>query len=143
MVEMDIKYEGQLRCVALHGPSGNVISTDAPKDNQGRGEAFSPTDLVAAALGTCMLTLAGIYAQRHNLDITGASAHVTKEMVAAPIRRIGKLNVSITLPNTVPEEHRQLMEKAANSCPVSQSLHPDIEKIVKYIYSGATTKLPH
>ena len=135
MVEMSFKYEGQLHCVARHGPSGNEISTDAPKDNQGRGEAFSPTDLLGAALGTCMLTLAGIYAQRHNLDIAGAKAHVTKEMVTAPIRRIGKLCVSITIPKSVPELHRQAMENAANTCPVSKSLHPDIEKVIRYVYA--------
>src|SRR4051812_17281775 len=127
MVEMNVIYEGQLHCSAKHGPSGNVISTDAPKDNQGRGEAFSPTDLLGAALGTCMLTVMGIYAGRHNLDIGGTTAHVTKEMVTAPIRRIGKLTVTIKVPKPVPPDQREPLERAAMTCPVHQSLHPDVQ----------------
>ncbi len=135
MVEMDVVYEGQLHCTAKHGPSGSVIATDAPKDNQGRGEAFSPTDLLGAALGTCMLTLMGIYAQRHNLDIGGASAHVTKEMVTSPVRRIGKLTVTVRVPKPIPTEHRQPLENAANTCPVHKSLHPDIKEEVTFIWA--------
>jgi putative redox protein len=136
MVEMNAVYEGQLHCSVTHGPSGNVISTDAPKDNQGRGEAFSPTDLLGAALGSCMLTVMGIYAQRHNIDITGATAHVTKEMVTAPVRRIGKLTLTIRVPKPVPVEQRAIIERAANTCPVHQSLHPDVEKVVAFEYGG-------
>lgn len=135
MVEMDVTYEGQLHCVAKHGPSGNTLTTDAPKDNQGRGEAFSPTDLVGAAMGTCMLTIMGIYAGRHNIDISGATAHVTKEMVVAPVRRIGKLTVTISVPKPVAAEHRQPLEKGALSCPVYSSLHPDVEKVVTFKYA--------
>src|SRR4051812_8391996 len=126
MVEMGVIYEGQLHCSVSHGPSGNVISTDAPKDNQGRGESFSPTDLVGAALGSCIITIMGIYAQKHDLDIKGTSAHVGKEMVTAPIRRVGKLAITIKVPKSVPEVHRAPMERAGLSCPVSQSLHPDL-----------------
>src|SRR5213593_3910341 len=82
MVAMDVVYEGKLRCRVTHEPSGSRIATDAPKDNQGLGEAFSPTDLVGAALGSCMLTIMGIYARRHSLDLSGTTAHVTKDMVA-------------------------------------------------------------
>lgn len=135
MVDMEAAYEGDLHCTVKHGPSGNVISTDAPKDNQGRGEAFSPTDLVGAALGSCMLTIMGIYARRHNIDISGATARVTKEMVTAPVRRIGKLTVIITVPARVPVEQRGPMEKAALACPVHQSLHPDMEKAVEFRYA--------
>ena len=131
-VEMNAIYEGQLHCSIKHGPSGNVISTDAPKDNQGRGEAFSPTDLLGAALGSCMLTIMGIYAQRQNLNISGASAHVTKEMVTAPVRRIGKLIVTIKVPKGIPVEQRQPMESAALSCPVFKSLHADVEKDCRF-----------
>ena len=127
MVEMNVVYEGQLHCALTHGPSGSKISTDAPKDNQGRGEAFSPTDLVGAALGSCMLTIMGIYAQRQNINLTGATAKVTKEMVTAPIRRIGKLTVQFNLPASLSPEHRGAMEKAAHTCPVHQSLHPDVK----------------
>jgi len=126
MVDMDVVYEGDLHCSATHGPSQNVISTDAPKDNQGRGESFSPTDLVGAALGTCMITLMGIYAQRHNVDIKGTSAHVAKEMVTVPARRIGKLTVQIKVPASVPAEHRSALENAALTCPVNKTLHPDV-----------------
>jgi putative redox protein len=136
MVEMNVIYEGELHCNAKHGPSGNVISTDAPKDNQGRGEAFSPTDLVGAALGTCMLTLMGIYARKNNIDISGTTAHVSKEMVVTPIRRIGKLTVKIKVPKPVPTEHRAGMEHAAHTCPVTQSLHPDVQKVVTFEYAG-------
>jgi putative redox protein len=134
MVEMNVVYEGQLHCSAKHGPSGNVISTDAPKDNQGRGEAFSPTDLVGAAMGTCMLTIMGIYAARHNLDITGTTAHVAKEMVTAPVRRIGKLTVTMKVSKPVPQDQRDAMEKAALTCPVFASLHPDVQKVVTFSY---------
>jgi len=135
MVEVDVVYEGQLHCKATHGPSGDSINTDAPKDNQGRGEAFSPTDLVGAAMGTCMLTLIGIYAARHNLDISGATAHVTKEMVTAPLRRIGRLGISINISKPVPQDKRDALEKSALTCPVYASLHPDVEKVVTFSYA--------
>ena len=98
MVEIQMKYEGQLRCAATHGPSGDVLHTDAPKDNMGKGEAFSPTDLVATALGTCMLTTMAISAQRHGIPFEGATAKVGKEMVTSPLRRIGRLVVEISVP---------------------------------------------
>jgi putative redox protein len=134
MVEMNVIYEGQLHCQATHGPSNATISTDAPKDNQGRGEAFSPTDLVGAALGSCMLTIMGIYAQRQKLDLSGVSARVTKEMVTAPIRRIGKLTVTFKLPAALSSEHRSALEKAALTCPVHQSLHPDVKLETAFNY---------
>jgi len=88
MVEIDIEYEGDLHCRAMHGPSSAVLSTDAPKDNQGKGEAFSPTDLLATALGACMMTVMGIYARTKGVDLKGTHVHVTKEMVADPRRRV-------------------------------------------------------
>src|SRR5262245_63925363 len=97
-VEIDVVYEGQLRCVATHGPSGTKLTTDAPVDNHGKGESFSPTDLVATALGTCVMTLMGIVAQRNNLDIAGTKVHVVKEMIQQPVRRIGALRVTVTVP---------------------------------------------
>lgn len=135
MVEMDVTYAGDLHCSATHAPSGNTIATDAPKDNHGRGEAFSPTDLVAAALGACMLTIVGLYARRHQLDIAGATAHVAKDMVAAPARRIGTITVQLKLPASVPPEHRQALENAARACPVAQSLHPGVQKLVEFVYA--------
>jgi putative redox protein len=141
-VEIDISYSGDLRCHATHGPSRNNLLTDAPLDNHGKGEAFSPTDLVATALGSCMLTIMGIVAQRHNWDLTGMTAHVTKEMAAAPIRRIGKLAVTISIPTEKAEllsaEERTRLEHAAHTCPVHHSLHPDIEAPIHFKWgSGA------
>jgi putative redox protein len=132
MVQIDIAYEGQLRCSAKHGPSGTVISTDAPKDNMGKGEAFSPTDLVATALGTCMLTTMGIVAQRNNIDISGATVSVVKEMVTTPQRRIGRLPVVIRVPTQLSPEDRQRLENAAMTCPVHRSMHPDVQMPVSF-----------
>jgi putative redox protein len=134
MVEMNGVYEGQLRCNITHGPSKNKISTDAPKDNQGRGEAFSPTDLVGAALGSCMLTIMGIYAQRHNIDLAGSTFHVEKDMVTAPIRRIGKLTVKFNLKGNIPPEQRAALQNAALTCPVHKSLHPDVHVDATFNY---------
>lgn len=127
MVEIDIEYAGDLHCRAVHGPSGAVIVTDAPKDNQGKGEAFSPTDLLATSLGVCMITIMGMYARTKGVDLKGARVHVTKEMVADPQRRVGKLRVSFDLPRHVAEESRRAMERAAESCPVRLSLGHDVE----------------
>src|SRR5436190_3798228 len=100
-VEIDVVYQGELRCVAKHGPSKTELTTDAPVDNHGKGESFSPTDLVATALGSCILTTMGIVAQRHNIDLTGTRVHVVKEMVQQPIRRIGALPVKLVFPAAV------------------------------------------
>ncbi|HQU41440.1 MAG: osmotically inducible protein OsmC [Planctomycetia bacterium 21-64-5] len=132
MVQIDIAYPGQLRCEATHGPSNTKLATDAPKDNHGKGELFSPTDLVAAALGTCMLTVMGIVAQRHNIPLDGVRASVSKEMAAAPARRIGRLTVEIHVPGELTEEQRKLLEHAAHTCPVHKSLHPEIEVPVTF-----------
>ncbi|MEE3327795.1 MAG: OsmC family protein [Myxococcota bacterium] len=127
MVEVKIDYEGGLHTRAVHGPSSAVLQTDAPVDNQGRGEAFSPTDLLAAALGTCMLTVMGIVAQRHDWALEGTRARVEKHMVEDPIRRVGRLLVELDFPASVPEAARETLLNAANTCPVKQSLHTEIE----------------
>lgn len=126
MVTIDVEYSGDLHTVCRHGPSGSEIGTDAPKDNEGRGQLFSPTDLVAAALGSCMLTVMGIAARRRGVSIEGARASVEKHMAGAPLRRIARLVVRIDLPAGVPAEERQLLERTASVCPVSASLHPDV-----------------
>lgn len=136
MVEITAVYEGQLHCTATHGPSGAALPTDAPKDNMGRGEAFSPTDLVAAALGTCMLTTMAIVAQRHGIELAGASVRVTKEMVAQPTRRIGALGVEIALANELGDDDRTRLENAALACPVHRSLHPDVQIPVTFQWGG-------
>ena len=126
MVTIHIGYEGDLHCNATHEPSATILSTDAPRDNQGRGESFSPTDLVATALGSCILTTMGIVARNHALDISGATATVEKEMTAIPTRRIGSLATKIHIPHILAEEHKQRLERAAHTCPVHKSLHPDV-----------------
>jgi putative redox protein len=132
MVEIDITYEGDLRCTAVHGPSGTTLRTDAPKDNMGKGESFSPTDLIAAGLGTCMVTIMGIAARRMEIDLTGTRVKVVKEMAAAPARRIARLSVEISVPRDLTPEQRRQLESAAHSCPVSKSLHADVDVLVTF-----------
>lgn len=137
-VEIDIVYEGQLRCVATHGPSNATLATDAPVDNHGKGESFSPTDLVATALGTCVMTIMGIVAERNQIDLTGTRIQVTKEMVQQPIRRIGRLPVTVTIPADkaakVSAADRTKLETAARHCPVHQSLHPEIDSPIEFVW---------
>lgn len=136
MVQIEIAYRGELRCEATHGPSRATLLTDAPLDNHGKGESFSPTDLVATALGACMLTIMGIVAQRHGIDLKGTRVTVEKHMVADPVRRIGRLPVRIEVPVAVTAEQKKLLETAALTCPVHKSLHPDIDKPVEFVFSA-------
>lgn len=137
-VQIDIVYEGKLRTLATHGPSGATIHTDAPVDNGGTGSAFAPTDLVATALGACMVTIMDKVAQRHGWDLAGTRVRVIKEMVQQPLRRIGALQTTITLPRsisaTLGPDDRKRLENAAHTCPVHQSLHPEVALPVKFIY---------
>lgn len=137
MVEMTVTYEGELHCAATHGPSGNVIATDAPVDNQGRGEAFSPSDLVGAALGSCVLTILGIVGRREGLAVEGAVAKVEKEMSTDAPRRIARLPVQVRIPVTVDEPLRRKIEAAIRSCPVHKSLHPDIDAPITFEWGAA------
>lgn len=125
MVKMTAIYTGEKHCQALHEPSQSVIETDAPKDNQGRGEKFSPTDLVGTALGTCILTTIAMVAERDGVDVKNAKISVEKEMNANP-RRIASLKTVIHLPKIIPNEYRNKLAHVAASCPVTKSLHPDI-----------------
>ncbi len=134
MVQINIAYQGQLRCHATHAPSGTTLVTDAPVDNHGKGESFSPTDLVATALGACMLTIMGIVAQRHSLDLSGTTVTVQKEMTLAPPRRISKLTVRIAVPLNLSPDDRTRLENAAHTCPVHRSLHPDIQTPIEFVY---------
>jgi len=136
MVRMSSVYEGGLRCRVTHGPSGISVVTDAPVDNHGKGESFSPTDLVAAALGVCMMTLIGIVAEKHGLDVTGMTAETVKEMTKAPPRRIASLATRITIPLPPHHQHRSLLEQAALTCPVHSSLHPEIAIPVEFVWGG-------
>ena len=134
MVTIAITYHGDLRCESTHAPSGTTLLTDAPVDNQGKGASFSPTDLVATALGTCMLTVMGIAARKHGIAMEGATAVVEKTMVASPTRRVGSLKTVITMPRKLDDAQRQLLETAALTCPVKQSLHPDVALVVEFVW---------
>jgi putative redox protein len=135
-VQIDIVYQGALRCSAAHGPSKQTLETDAPVDNGGKGAAFSPTDLVAAAMGTCMATIMGIVARRNQLDLEGLKVEVLKEMVADPVRRIGALHTRLVFPpgKKYSPADRAKLEAAARTCPVKQSLHPDVKVPIEFEY---------
>jgi putative redox protein len=137
MVDILVNYAGALRCEAHHGPSGTTLITDAPVDNHGRGESFSPTDLVATALGACMLTIMGITAERHGWNMQGASATVRKEMVASPVRRIGRLVVVLRVPGVTEPREQEALRRAALTCPVHQSLRAEIELPVEFEFGAA------
>jgi len=137
MVKITGEYQGGLHCAATHVPSGSTLTTDAPKDNQGRGEAFSPTDLVATALVTCMATTMAIVAGRHDVDLKGMRYEVTKEMSAAGPRRISRLAVQFWMPAAAKKLPAGLMEKTAEACPVHRSLIPEVEKIVTFHWDPA------
>lgn len=128
MVKITGEYQGDLHCAVTHGPSGRTLETDAPVDNQGRGETFSPTDLVATALGTCMLTIMGIVARHLGIDLKGARIEVVKEMSADSPRRITRLATEIWLPVPRSADQNGVLERAARACPVHQSLHPSIDR---------------
>jgi uncharacterized OsmC-like protein len=132
MVEIKIDYAGDLHCSAVHGPSGTVLETDAPVDNNGRGEAFSPTDLVATALGACMATVMGIVARRKEIDLAGMKIVVRKHMSADTPRRISRLEVELDMPLPADHPERRLLESAGLGCPVHHSLHPDIEVVLDW-----------
>ncbi len=128
MSNIDIFYEGKLSTRCVYTETGSEIFTDAPKDNHGEGKQFSPTDLVGASLGSCMLTLMGIVANKIEVDLKGTRATVKKTMATAPMRRIGKIEVHIFCPAIIDATKIQQLEKAAKGCPVHHSLHPDIEQ---------------
>ena len=133
-VTVEALYEGDLHCTLRHGPSGDTFPTDAPIDNRGKGEHFSPTDLVGASMASCMLTIMGIAAADRGIDIAGARAIVTKEMSAVPRRHISKLTVEISLPAELDDSERRLMRGCAESCPVAASLGPDTEVDLRFRY---------
>ncbi len=132
MVKITGDYKGGLHCTAVHGPSGTAIDTDAPKDNQGRGEAFSPTDLVATALATCAVTTMAIVARRHGVELDGVKYEVTKEMTAAAPRRIERLTLNLWMPASAAKVDRAILEGAARGCPVARSLGADVQQVVEF-----------
>lgn len=137
MVHSEIIYQGGLRCEAVHGPSGTKILTDAPVDNHGKGEAFSPTDLMATSLGLCMATIMGIAAERHGVELKGMTVGVDKIMATDTPRRIARIVVAFRIPQPSDHPQRKLLEAAALACPVHHSLHPDVVKDVTFEWVGS------
>ena len=131
MATIKTTYIGGLRTEATHLQSGTKIITDAPVDNQGKGEAFSPTDLLAASLGSCMLTIMGIAARTHEIDMDNTQCEITKIMAANP-RRVAEVVVNFKFPKTYTEKEQKILENAALTCPVFYSLHPDLKKTVDF-----------
>ncbi len=125
MTTSKVTYQSDLRTTAIHLQSNNEIITDAPVDNQGKGEAFSPTDLLATSLASCMLTIIGIKARDMEIDIAGATAEVTKVMAADP-RRVSEIQVNITFQQALDDRTQKIFYNTALTCPVAQSIHPDI-----------------
>ena len=134
MSKANIVYQNNLRTEAEHIASGEKIITDAPVDNNGKGEAFSPTDLVATALGSCMITIMAISANKYDIDVTGTYASVKKNMGSDP-RRISEIFIDINMNKNIEEKDRKRLERSALTCPVHRSLHPDLEKKIRFIYS--------
>lgn len=126
-----VTYLGDLRTECTHLKSGNAFITDAPTDNQGKGEAFSPTDTVATGLGACMITVMGIKARDIEVSLDGSRVEVTKHMAASP-RRISRIDVTLHLPERVSDKNRKILENTGRTCPVAMSLHPDIEQVVEF-----------
>src|SRR6185295_6133585 len=136
MVKVDVTYTGDLHCDAEHGPSQSKISTDAPTDNKGKGESFSPTDLVATALATCMSTTMGIAAEDHKIDLSGLTVRVEKHMSKDAPRRIVGLPSEVHVPLSPDCPQRALLEGAALNCPVHKSLPPEIERPTTFFWEG-------
>ena len=136
MIEMHAVYHGELRCAATHMPSGTVLITDAPVDNHGKGESFSPTDLMATALGTCILTTMAIAAGVLGVDITGSTITVNKVMKNKPIRMLESLACVITIPVVATEQQKEKLEHAARKCPVHNSLHPDVAQRMEFRWTA-------
>lgn len=130
-----VTYTGGLRTEAVHIKSGNKIITDAPPDNHGKGEAFSPTDLMSTSLATCMLTVMGIACEARNMNMDGAFAEVTKIMAANP-RRVAQIDITVTMPHKgYTGEQKQMLENAARTCPVAQSLHPNLIQNITFVFN--------
>jgi putative redox protein len=128
-----IVYEGQLRCQATHNQSGTVIETDAPTDNRGKGERFSPTDLLCVSLGTCVITTMGIKAADMGIDLSGTTLQIQKHMLSDP-RRVGRVDVILGFPATLKldEKDRVILQRTGDNCPVRKSIHPDIQNDIIY-----------
>lgn len=141
MATIETTYLGDLRTEATHVQSGNTLITDAPVDNKGKGEAFSPSDLLATALSSCMLTLMGMAATEQNIDITGTTCSVTKIMAADP-RRVSEIQITFNFPaGSYTEKQKAVLQRAAQTCPVSKSLHPDLIESLVFNFAEAETEV--
>ena len=129
-----ILYQGKLRTIVTHTLTGEIIETDAPIDNNGKGEKFSPTDLFASSLGSCMLTIMGITAQSHGFSIDGSSINLEKIMGKNP-RRVAEIHLNINIKGALTEKQRQILIKAAKHCPVSKSIHPEIKENISFNFT--------
>ncbi len=136
-VAQSVEYLGDLRCEAIHGPSKAKLNTDAPVDNQGKGGSFSPTDLIATAAATCMATTMAVVAKRQGVDLTGIEIKIAKEMSTEGPRRIARLPAEIWMPIPSTHPQRETLENAARACPVYQSIHPDIDKLITFHWKDA------
>jgi putative redox protein len=134
MVKISIIYEGDLRCKAVHEPSGTVLYTDAPADNHGKGESFSPTDLCAASLGVCAITTMAIKTPGKNINLTDTEVKVEKHMTSSNPRKIEKIVVEMNMPGGIPKDKRDLLREIAEECPVALSLSPEVEKVFIFNY---------
>lgn len=134
MVSFHLAYDGRLRCTAAHDPSGTEFITDAPADNHGLAQSFSPTDLVATALAACMITTVGMYADPRGIPLDGMKAYAEKHMSTDPPRRIARIVVKLTFPAGLDAEQRVILERVAANCPVERSLHPDIALDLSFEY---------
>lgn len=136
MATINAEYLGDLRVECIHVASGTRLTTDAPVDNNGKGESFSPTDLCSAALGACAMTIIGIYARQHDVDVTGTTMEITKTMAQDP-RRIGKIEVIFHMPKRAyTEKQKTMIERAARTCPVEKSLGADVERVFTFIWES-------
>jgi len=133
--KFEIKYQGNLRTIATHLDSGSEISTDAPKDNHGLGQTFSPTDMVCSALASCILTIMAIAVEKNNVDIKGTKAMVKKTMGNNP-RRIAEIQIDIVFPKEYDSKTKTILEKAAYNCPVHHTLSKTVEKNISFTYTG-------
>jgi putative redox protein len=141
MTRIQCRYQGQLRCLAVHGPSGSELDTDAPIDNNGKGERFSPTDLIATALANCILTVMGIVAERHGLALEGAEVRVEKTMTSGAVRKIALLEAWISLPEGLEPQQAALLRRSAEGCPVKASLEGAVPMTLHWV-DLSTVDLP-
>ena len=135
MVRIDIEYLGDLHTKCIHGPSGNDFLTDAPVDNNGKGEYFSPTDLLATASASCIATIMGMKAKDRDIDIKGMTISVVKDMINVPYRRVKKLTYTVVFPHKLSNKDFTILKNVIRVCPVTRSLHPDVELDITYKFA--------